>query len=368
MIQDDYYLLNKMLEDMEKAHLFFKPTNYWQVYQNKLLPIIKREGIARFRASDCKIFSSFGVSQIPKTLTRQWLHDKQADFSLVDRITRALLRKNSFFIRSQKQHMETLQAFRNACFYFVLQGDKDKQILSIADSGYGDPQDLFSPLPSNNNKYTLSFLRYFHQLQWVRQFVDFSSIRSMLELGCGYGGQIEVIKKLYPNIKLVLCDIPPQLYVSEQYLKQVFPNEVTGYLETSRMDKIDLTHAKPITIIATWDLKKIIAPVDLFWSSTTFQEMEPVVVENYLNIIQSLETSFIYLLQSIKGKRVATKPGEMGVLEQTILEHYIQYLPNHLLTQQENAVFFASAVDGKQYITSYDVYHMLFQKRSSLML
>ncbi|MBF0439934.1 MAG: hypothetical protein HQL93_12560, partial [Magnetococcales bacterium] len=69
MIQDDYYLLNKMLEDMEKAHLFFKPTNYWQVYQNKLLPIIKREGIARFRASDCKIFSSFGVSQIPKTLT-----------------------------------------------------------------------------------------------------------------------------------------------------------------------------------------------------------------------------------------------------------------------------------------------------------
>lgn len=364
MIQDNPELLEIMFADMQKADVLYRPTNYWSVYQKKLMPVLAKEGISRFRASDCKVFGSFGVSQTPLTLMAQWYRSDQHHTSMLERILFSLYEKKPAFALIMKQHRATLQAFREACFHFTLRGDQDHQLLSIGDSGLGDPQDLFTPNKITNNYYTLSFLRYYHHLQWVRQFVDFTAVRSVLELGCGYGGQIEVIRKLYPNIRLIVCDIPPQLYISEQYLKAVFPGEVTGYLETSRAEKIDWSNAdaKPITIIPTWKLKNLVTPVDLFWSSATFQEMEPEVVENYLKIIQQLTRSFIYLLQIPTGKKKVQESGKLGVLEPTKLEHYIQFLPEFSLIELVDALFFASGLQGIQYFHASDLSHMLFKK------
>ena len=73
---------------------------------------------------------------------------------------------------------------------------------------------------------------------FASKLIDFDSIHSILELGTGIGGQLEVIKKLHPDVNYYVFDITPMLYVCEQYLKSIFPSSVVSYRETRKMMKI----------------------------------------------------------------------------------------------------------------------------------
>jgi putative sugar O-methyltransferase len=365
MIKDHVATLDKMMKDLQEAESWYRPTNYWKVYQDHLMPVINKEGVSQFRASESKIFNSFGVTQPPHTLVGYFLVVQAINRSIVGHLMLSFLRKSRLYKLVIKQHRKTYSSFLKACFHIAVGDDSKQEILTISDSGMAAPRDLFQPLKSYDNQYTQAFLRYYYQYRWIKKRVDFSKISTVLELGTGYGGQIEVMRKLHPNIKFLLCDIPPQLYVAEQYLKSVFPGEVTGYLETSDMEHIDLTKTKPITIIGTWQLPKVKSQVDLFLNSTSFQEMEPDIVKNYLSIIKPLTKQYIYLMQLSAGQKVASKPGEPGVLKKIMLEDYKQFLLNEFqLLETEEALIFSSGREGNQYLNANgETAHMLFEKK-----
>ena len=69
---------------------------------------------------------------------------------------------------------------------------------------------------------------------------------------------------------------------------------------------------------------------DLFWNSASFQEMEPEVVANYLNIVDQ-RAKTVYLHQKMAGKEVAGKKGKHGVLRRTTLEDYRRGLSRYTL-------------------------------------
>ncbi|MBF0382108.1 MAG: putative sugar O-methyltransferase [Magnetococcales bacterium] len=366
MIENDKALLNAMMQDLKKSESWYQPTNYWKVYQDRLMPVINENGISQFRGSESKIFNSFGVTQPPHTLVGEFLEVHDIKGSIIGHLVLSFLRKIRLYKIVISQHRKTYAAFLNACFHIAAGETSKQELLTISDSGLAEPRDLFQPLASHKNRYTLAFLRYYLQYRWVKKRIDFSGVKTICELGTGYGGQIEVIRKLHPNIKFLVCDIPPQLYIAEQYLKSVFPGDVTGYMETSAMDKINLMNTKSITIIGTWQLTKVESPIDLFISSTTFQEMEPDIVDNYFKIIKSFTKQHIYLMQLVKGQKLASEIGKHGVLKPTTLEHYEKFLNEEFkLRETEEATLFSSGQIGTQFLkTDIESHHnMLFDRR-----
>jgi putative sugar O-methyltransferase len=214
VVHDDPAVLDNLLHDMESSSDLWKPTNYWEVEQKALMPTIRREGLANFRASYNSAFITFGVTSTPRTLTDDFLPK-----NIPTRIGLKILKLLGLDVRTSiEEHRRSFAAFQNMCFQLVLQCDADKEILTISDSGLANPRDLFSPEGHKEREYTIAFLRYFWQYLWLKQFVDFKRINAVMELGSGYGGQAEVLCKLHPHIKYVICDIPPQLYIAEQYL------------------------------------------------------------------------------------------------------------------------------------------------------
>jgi hypothetical protein len=133
-----------------------------------------------------------------------------------------------------------------------------------------------------------------------------------------------------------------------------------GYLETSELSSIDLAkiNTKRIVVLASWQIERVIGKADLFWSSASFQEMEPHVVRNYIKIIQPITSQYVYLLQKPHGQRIAKEKGEVGVLKQTRLEDYIEFLDEFKLAQQHDAFIFSGSrdVNYSQYV------NMLFQR------
>ena len=67
---------------------------------------------------------------------------------------------------------------------------------------------------------------------------------------------------------------------------------------------------------------------DLFWNSASFQEMEPNVVLHYLKYVNQQTKQYVFLCEKMKGTKKTSKKGELGVFEQTKLEHYTKGLNN----------------------------------------
>jgi putative sugar O-methyltransferase len=329
VIRDDLASLDTMVADMKRADVLYRPGNYWQNYFDRLVPTLRSEGLSGFRASGHPVFRSMGVTGIPYVLAPDLEPYWFSEMSPTKRRILTLLTRLGVYQRLVGQqvgyHLETLYAFQNAYFQLALQNDPDGALLGISDSCEGRPRDAFHPDGHRDLTYTISFTRYALEYEFAARFIDFGAISSVLELGGGYGGQAEVMLKLHPHLRYVLCDIPPQLYIQQQYLEAVFPGQVTGYLETRNEAQIDLGRTRRITMLGPWQLERLVGGFDLFWNSASFQEMEPDIVENYSRILGPMTRKYVYLKEHPEGMPVARRRGDHGVLEPVTAEHYRSY-------------------------------------------
>jgi len=121
------------------------------------------------------------------------------------------------------------------------------------------------------------------------QHIDFSSIRSVFEIGGGFGINAHLLLHLYPNIrKYLYMDIPPCLYIGTQYLRHFYNSDVCDYLQLRDQNRITFNQddSRQIIAIAPWQIEKGNFDIDLFWNSSSFQEMSLESVDYYLQHIQ----------------------------------------------------------------------------------
>ncbi len=332
-VLNDTELLMLMMEDAGNATELYKTTNYWSVYEKRFLPELLKLGLHDFRRRKKSVLSSFGATDLSHSLG-------QIDLFKSRRLNNRIMRKiplwskclsfqntllNKIFPISSTY---TIEEFEQLLYDFAhIYGEKvgAKSVDNFEASLVGNPEHI---VKIDKKVYTMSILSNYLRYVYCCDYVDFDDIKIMVELGCGSGKQIEVIKKLHPDICFLLFDIPPQLYVCEQYLSSVFPDAVVSYRDTKMMDSIPKTCKGKIFIFGNWKfpiIEEVL--IDLFWNSASFQEMEPEIVANYLKYI-NIQANAVYLLESMGGKEIASSKWDHGVLKQTKLEDYKKGLAN----------------------------------------
>lgn len=327
-IADDPELLKLMLEDAEKAPGIYRPTNYWSVHNSRILRELRKLGLHDFRRRRNSFLASFGALDLVSSRGRIDLF-KNRIFN--NRITRniplwpeflsfqnAVLNKMLPASDTSRKMAadDTRASYRSVSAYGRDAGARPVEELTA--SLHGNPEDV---IEIDGRAYTTSILYYYLRYAYCCRHIDFEKVGVLVELGSGAGKQVEVIKKLHPNTSFLLFDIPPQLYVCEQYLKSVFPDFVVSYRDTRNLDSIEAEKGK-IFIFGNWKfplIEKI--RVDLFWNAASFQEMEPDVVLNYLRYMNE-KADAVFLQETMQGKEVARKKGAHGVLKKTTLEDY----------------------------------------------
>jgi len=325
-VKDDPILLDQMMNDVLQVSELYRPTNYWSFYEKELLPELKSLGLRNFRRRKNSSLSSFGAtdllpySQFQRKSSKGKLRilNFLIKLALKDENTRKILSKIS------KANLGVNYSdINHLCYEFAKNYGKNttaKPLDNFEASLVGNPEDTFQV---NGKLYTPSLLYYYIMYAYCSNFINFDSVNTMMEIGSGAGKQIEVIKKLHPQINFFVFDIPPQLYVCERYLSTLFPDSVVSYKETRKMKKIPTENNGKIFIFGNWQIEEIENfNYDIFWNSASFQEMEPNVVLNYLKFVNKQTKNYIFLLELMKGKEIATVKGSPGVIEQTKLDHY----------------------------------------------
>jgi putative sugar O-methyltransferase len=225
---------------------------------------------------------------------------------------------------------------------------KNPPILSkLSESQVGCPSEQFV---FEDCRYSLSFLNYLKGLVFLKKNIAPNPIHRTLEIGGGYGTLGEILLKAEPNALYIDVDLPPVAAVATYYLREVFgESSVLGYDQTREWDHIDIDKIPAsyrAVVLCPWQLPKLHGKIDLFANFISFQEMEPDVVQNYINLVQNHEPKYILLRNLREGKRKKTSPDKLGVKEPILLDEMIFWFDRYQEIARDTITFGELKIDN----------------------
>jgi hypothetical protein len=122
--------------------------------------------------------------------------------------------------------------------------------------------------------------------------------------------------------------------------KSNFLDAGIGHLKRSLI----LANELLFSFFPSWEIERLRGKIDLFVNFISFQEMEPDIVKNYLNIVSSLEPDVILLRNMKEGKQKATK-ATVGVISPIMSKDYGKFLPHYELVSSNIIPFGYTTMD-----------------------
>ncbi len=329
-------ILQPMLDDMEAAPALYKPTNFWQSGLAGIVPDLKERGIESFRTHPSAHFFYVPVYH-SKTYSR-WDH-------ILDPIIARLPERKARRWRTRLTHSDRARADYRLYRASAVAGGLDLDRVSESAIGGGER------FTFDGRSYSRSMLNYLRSLNLLKRAVPDLRPQSCLEIGGGYGTLGEILLKAEDEAIYVNVDIPPVAAVSTWYLGEVFGRDkVLAYPDSRAMETIDLAALKGkyrAVVLCPWQLPKLTGRFDLFANFMSFQEMEPDVVTNYINLVQPLTGGHALIRNSALGKKTATKAGEVGVFEQVVSEFIASRFDEFDVVARDSFVHGELSEDGR---------------------
>lgn len=325
-VSNDPRLIN-LLESYRQAPIEYQATAYWQTYEAEILDTLDRLDVDQLRSGRYKVLSTFGFND-----TQYAWQGKSPGLqqSLLKLLTRLFSDKRDLAPYKMKISDIRQAAMQHCTLMAELTDTPAPDTVEV--SRFGNPQDLFE---IDGKAYTMPFLNNYIRACFANRHVRFTGSECVVELGTGSGYQVEVLKKLYPQLTVLCLDLPAQLYLCETYLTQALGADNITSAETTRHWS-DLSAVQPgkVHFFGNWQFPLLRdRPIELFWNAASFGEMEPAVVQNYLDQVAP-QADWIYLLQARQGKETS---GKRHVESATALADYDRMLASHELIEERDA-------------------------------
>lgn len=317
-LEDDDKLLETMMSDFWKQEKRYQADAFWKSHERWNLSLLRDFGL-----SDCfNRPNSFGNLLARDSIIPSYIIMRlNRVLGKIAHVCRKMGIKNiplNVYDWVKDKPAGIRQLFGTMIFEILYTIPNGNKLIELNDELAGNPLEKFE---IRGKWYSLNFVRYFYRALMIEKYLQISNSVYFFEIGAGYGGQAEVLLKMFPQLRICLTDIPPQLYVIEQYLKSLFPGDVLGYTSTRNMQTIDrdVLSEKKVLIVAPWELNKIQDnSFENFTNQASFQEMSHETVKRYCDELHRLVTNGILLYEQREGCG--------GVKNPVTKNDYIKYL------------------------------------------
>lgn len=337
-----YPLLNLMLTDMQTQSPLYKPTAFWEYGSSLIIQELEENELQDFRKlHTARSFFVPGYSAV------EYLENPTKYNGTIDTFD-TLVKDKRFVTRLQRVFNGYTSAFND---YRVLQAsnlDKVPFTDKVSESRIGNPLEQHT---IDNRNFSRSFMNYLLGLNFLKQNVDTKNLKTVMEIGGGFGTLGEILLQDERNEAFYInVDIPPVGFVSSYYLQEVFGKEnIATYEDLKSLETLNIDRLKERykgLNLCSWQLPKLIGKIDLFVNFISFQEMEPDVVRNYCNYVDKLKPQYILLRNMLEGKKKQSENFQAGVKEPILGDDYNIFLPNYELVASDSAVFGFITEDG----------------------
>lgn len=307
-------LTERTLAGIDTCDPGFRPTNFWTPGVDILLNEMHDVGLAAFKTWPAAFFWFYPT------------YGKGIDPSVLRRITQLAVRSGppatARWIKSRLRGASDARRDYDVARVAWNQANWPVDLEAFGESRVGMPTQTYRLGASGDAALlTKPYLNYMLCLAALSQHVR-EPPKSFLELGGGFGTLGEMVMARDSQTRYVNCDIPPLLTVSSYYLTELFGHDrVLTYDERVADDgpiKVDGSACLP-----NWRIADLQGDYDVFVNCYSFQEMEPPVVERYVDIVAKLGVQYVVSLNSRAGKKLAEDDG-IGVKEQVISSMIIE--------------------------------------------
>ena len=287
-------LLNELIKDEKKNDkALYSSGPYWDYKNSRAVIEIKKKGLNDFRGINAGIGTSFADNLVL---------DIRNEFNIKGRTIGKIFSLpllNIIFngqLNTTKNYIDLL--IKNQAI--VYQNNQNVQNL-IKKFKFENTTDFgcvqsFEYLKKN---YSCHYLKMAHRINELSKSFDFKNIKSLFEIGGGFGANIHFLITNFPNIKKILyLDVVPNIYVGTEYLRYHYKDKVKDYLELKNLDKINFSKNNDLEIfcIPPWLIEKVETEIDHFHNAASFVEMPKKVISNYVKFIKKFKIKEISLL------------------------------------------------------------------------
>ena len=285
----------RLLDSSENAPEIYQATSYWKNYERRILKDITKVDFSDFRSGKYPIYETFGFAERKYQPIRTLKSKLRIAGSALKRI---FVEGKTIMPYDLDIRDIQIMAYHHAELLSQLTGTPGPEKYSISD--FGKPEDQFK---IGSNLYNTLSLMFYIRLCFVNKHLALRGDETIVELGSGSCHQIEVIKKLYPNITVLCFDLPGPLYLGERFMTGVFgKDQVVSSDECMNWKDLSKVQKGKIHFFGNWQCELVNGSnYDIFWNAASFGEMEPKVVQHYLSVFSPGAKS-IFLLQASKGK------------------------------------------------------------------
>ncbi len=187
----------------------------------------------------------------------------------------------------------TYRYFVMLLWLFAARRDRAGLLNRLAEPMEGNP----ILVPVGNQVTTQDLVNSVLEYYSIAEGIDFARCRRVLEIGAGYGRNAYVMLREHPEIRYVIVDIPPALYVAQRYLSSQFADRNIFYARPfdsydsvkEELDRASIAFLAPHQISGLPDLW-----ADLTLNISSFGEMSRQQIERYLQEVNRLTERAFY--------------------------------------------------------------------------
>ena len=299
--------LTGLFNDLDQSPALYKPSKYWIELNKMNMNQLSMHGYECFKRTIALNYFTF-VRIMP--------FDPQIVFLIKNLPFKIVLhcffdsfkcKRHDFFstfnfIQSILYNFLTL-----ASWSYVSKTVKDEDLLRLSEPDFGGSAKIYSEKKLISQDLANSCLEVNSIKTAAKEFFKKSNKKkTVLELGAGYGRDAYVFLSSNSNVRYIIVDIPPAIYVSEEYLSSIFPElNIFSYRPFENFKDIEKDfYRADIVFLLPFQMTKIPdETIDLILTISSLHEMKRNQISNYLKQFNRLLrlNGFVYIKQWFSG-------------------------------------------------------------------
>lgn len=290
---DLYPEIKSMFDEFPKYRTEILPSKYWEELNRKNLQQLVDSGYENFKRTLARNYFTWIVNPLNKQirfLMREagfWQSAKIFFGALASPRHELLKRKHTIFYNLLTQLL----------WSYAEKNDTDGQLRRLQEPLEGNPLEVMRDGKLISQDLANSLIEYNAILH---PDLDRREVRTILELGPGYGRTAHVFLTLQPGCRYILVDIPPALFVAERYLTAIFPErKVFGFRPFDRYEDVREEFENADILFLTPNQLELLPDksVDLFINISSLHEMRMDQIRYYFGEIERLTRKYFYYKQ-----------------------------------------------------------------------
>lgn len=310
-------LTERTLEEIKGVEAIYRPTSFWEPALAQLLGDMAERGLENFKSwpiAKVWFYPRYGHGFGNATIDATYKRAKEVNPSTNKGWLAGLLSGGQ---EASRDFDVVRLAWDQQRWPFDLEGHGESRL--------GSPLQYYK-LTGGEHGWTRPYLNYLLCLAALSRHID-TAPTAVLEIGGGFGVLGEILLSRDPAVRYVNLDIPPLVTVSSYYLKTLFGDRVRTY--DAALAEAGELNLDTSAVLPNWRIRDVRGDFDVFVNSFSFQEMEPDVVEHYIDAVAEIGVKHVVSLNSRNGKPTADQRGDRhwgGVSEPVTSQSIIDLL------------------------------------------